>query len=159
MKIRSFLIVKTFVLISAVFVLYGCGSDLGCTVRGNNVNGRIYFPAGTPVEAGSTIVVQYSEDSFTTIEKTETVWNLQGLVALPYSVCADQDSTFQVRAFQDSDGDGSYDVGEYAGRDDGTSSGHDGYLGRIIVSPSATDEDQWPTVGTADIYLDDATVQ
>ena len=139
--------------------LVACSENqFNCEIQGNNVEGRIHFANGVPLESRTTILVQTSTDGFATApEYTEHVDNLQGLISLPYDICADPGSV-SVRAFQDTNGNGAYDAGEPAGRRDGTSSGHAAYSTFTIDPFDDQSEDaEWDTEEGVNFALDATT--
>jgi hypothetical protein len=138
-----------------------CGNAVECLVNGDNIKGHVIFPADSPGEAGKTVLVQFSKDSFATVASDTRVSNTQGLVAVPYSYCAETEKTFSVRAFQDSNGDGMWEAGEAAGRDDGTSDGNSTYKTYSFPKPqpSANPPVGWKIENDVNIWMDSTSAQ
>lgn len=138
--------------------LGGCGSSLDC-LTGDNVRGRVLMTSttsGTEPRGGAKLLIQYSEDSFTSIKRTATSDNKQGFTSVPFSLCADLDRNFQLRAFQDINGDRVWATGEAAGRDDGTANGNATYTSAQVSKTAAGLSSSREGV---EIVLDETTAQ
>lgn len=135
----------------------GCGNSLNCEIMGDNVHGRVNFDGAINVNSDAQVVVELSEDSFSTVKRSRTVLNRQGLLSVPFSLCADSDVPFQVRAFQDDNHNGAWDSGsEGAGRDDGSSGTHEAYSTRTVTS-SDLGSSSWDEVKDVNISIDETT--
>lgn len=122
----------------AVQLLAGCGNELDCALNGNNLKGRVTFAGNVPVQTGTTVVVQWSRDSFATVSgHTTSAANVQGLLSIPYGLCVDTDVNIQVRAFEDTNGNSSPDTGEPSGRYDQTSNGNGNFVDVLVHSTSS----------------------
>jgi hypothetical protein len=142
-------------------VTTGCGNQLNCAINGDNVKGHIGFTSTITPKTTSQIVVQYSTNSFTSVSDSKNLSNEQGLVVLPYTFCAANDADIAIRAFQDDNGNGNWDSGEGAGRNDGTTDGNANYLTHNFPhpQPSATPPVEWKVDENVDITLDSTSSQ
>ena len=140
------------VLLSALLGLTACGNSLNCTILGDNIAGHILYGSAVDVEKDSDLVIEWSSDSFATIVDSKSVQNIHGLVAVPYSACLDLDTDYQVRAFQDANGNGSLDTGETVGLYDGTSDGNG--TATTVNLPSSENNVNWQVEDGADITID-----
>lgn len=131
--------------------LAGCGNAVDCAINGDNLKGRVTYGAGVTVHQDANLVIQYSVSSFATDFSNGIKTNPQGLLTVPYGFCA-PNGTFQLRAFQDLNGNGSLDSGEPSGRLDGTSTGDATYLDKVVVNATSTTEAT--RVSDADIVID-----
>lgn len=135
---------------AALGSLVGCGNAIDCALNGDNLMGRVTFGTGVTVRADVNVVIQHSSTSFAT-EGTSTVKaNPQGLLTVPYGFCV-ADGTYQLRAFQDLNGNGSLDTGEPSGRLDGTDSGDATFVDRTVTETSS---DTTSRVTDADFVID-----
>lgn len=135
----------------------GCGNTLDCIIRGDNVKGRIVFGPGAPARARANTIVETSTDGFATSGDSGTSeHNLHGFISFDYSLCAPNDADFSVRAYQDENGNGTWDPGEANGRDDGTSDGHGAYRTYRLAAPIETEDDAgvWNVQRGVDITMD-----
>ncbi len=89
----------------------------------SHLSGRINFTAAVPPSLTAPIIVQYSTDGFATAQLGQTITdNPQGLLSIPFDIttaviaeCPMTDgAVFQIRAFQDTNGDGTWESGEGA---------------------------------------------
>ncbi|MCC7443006.1 MAG: hypothetical protein IT285_15340 [Bdellovibrionales bacterium] len=146
----------------ALPVLSGCGNALNCEIYGDNVEGRIYFTRDVEVDRGKNIVVEYSENAFTSVTKTSPLDNQQGLLSIPYSLCAESEVDFAIRAYQDENGNGVYDAGEGNGRHDLGPGSHTAYREHQLGPAEENAEDSndvWPTKSAVDVWLDETGAQ
>lgn len=136
MKIR----LNRIALLGAAFLATGCADALNCLISGDNVEGRINYSASVAPQAGKTLIIQYSTDSgFGSISGTASRTNDQGVLSMPYSLCVSEGTSYYIRAFQDSDSDGSYTAGEGSGRRDGTDSGNTAPTAVLVPSSASSD--------------------
>ncbi len=133
------------------FLATGCENALNCQIFGDNVRGRITFAPGIAVRSGVPLRVEWSKDSFATPQRGSGDVNDQGLLWVPYSLCADDGADLQFRAYQDFDGDGQLDAGEPSGRYDLTADGNAVYITKTL--PNSTDS-KWETLNGIDIAVD-----
>jgi hypothetical protein len=132
--------------------LVGTGCDeLDCLVSGDNVHGRVTFGVGTTIHQGTNILVQWSADSFSSVTGTTTESNMHGLVTVPFGMCVTTNTDYQLRAFQDFNGNGQPDTGEARGLYDGVN-GSDGAY--ITVRVGKDSQNAVTDYGPADIALD-----
>jgi hypothetical protein len=143
-------------IIALGLVITSCGSDLDCAIRGNNVEGYVTFTQAYPASTTQSVTIQLSEDDFTTVTREVRVANTQKFLTVGYSICANAGTAFKVRAFQDLDTDGTWESGEGAGRNDGTSTGHGTYTSHLITNSTSKD---WNVESDVNIYLDVTTSQ
>lgn len=116
----------------------GCGPGIDCVVNGDNVKGHVGFGTAVSINESAPLVVQWSNDSFAASNNSSTIDNRHGLVSVPYSFCLDQGS-YQFRAFQDLNSNGTLDAGEPSGRYDGTNDGSSGFVTKTITKYSSGD--------------------
>jgi len=140
--------------LSIVLVLgsAGCGNSLNCSILGENLKGRIDYSSEVDLEKDSTLVIEWSSESFATIDDSKTLQNIHGLVTVPYSACLELDSDYQVRVFQDTNGNGTLDTGETYGLYDGTSNGTG--TATVVNLPSSENNENWQMEDEADITID-----
>ena len=118
----------------------GCGNAINCALHGDNLKGRVGFAQSVAIRLDAAVVIQYSTDSFATVVLGSTSQaNPQGLVTIPFGICAPSDLDYQLRAFQDLNGHGTPDAGEAIGRDDGTSDGDQAYVVRRVTTNAQGD--------------------
>ncbi len=139
-------------LIACTLVLGGCGNSLKCALQGDNLKGHVTLAEGVPLASGADVVIEVSSDSFVTAAETVTRENLHALVAVPYSACISNDVDFNVRAFQDINGNGALDAGEFLGLYDGTSDGSG--TARTVNLPADETNETWEVEDGVDITLD-----
>ncbi len=138
-----------------LLLLISCGSEVGCALYGDNVEGHVTFTSTAPATLGAIVVIETSEDDFASIKRTVKVVNQQGFLTVGYSICADVDIVFKVRAYRDVDNDNAWESGEGAGRNDGTSDGHSTYTSHTI----SNSDGQWSVESGVNVYLDATTSQ
>lgn len=93
----------------------GCGKELQCAISGDNVSGHVVFGDYMPIQKGSRIHIEASTDDFATIDGSNTVTNVHGLITVSYSLCASSDKNLTFRAFQDMNGNDLLELGELSG--------------------------------------------
>lgn len=159
--IRKKLVVAGTVALLSIGTFLGCGKDTNCAVKGDNIKGHINFTNAIAPTAGKNIIIQYSTDNFSTVKDSKTMYNLQGLVTVPYSFCIDNDVNAVLRAFQDDNKDGTWQSGEGAGRDDGTSTGNATYTTHNLPAPQSNTNPpvEWKIDKGVDIWIDTTTAQ
>ena len=91
-----------------VLSISGCGKGVDCALNGDTIKGRVTFGANITVRSDVNVVVQYSSTSFASDKTNSSNSNSQGLLGVPYSICA-AEGTYQHRAFQDLNGNGELD--------------------------------------------------
>ncbi|HUP58540.1 MAG TPA: hypothetical protein VM598_13870 [Bdellovibrionota bacterium] len=122
-------------LAAVAFVATACGNPIDCAVNGDNLEGRITFGQGIPIRADAPLVIQYSTTSFATNGTPSTKTNPHGLPTVPYGFCVPV-GVYQLRAFQDLNGNGSLDAGEPSGRKDDTTTGNASFVNQTILLES-----------------------
>lgn len=144
-------------------LLTGCGNSMNCAILGNNVNGRINFGDRAPFGSQRTqLKVELSKDIFATVWQSQVVDNSQNLISVPYSLCADNNVNFTIRAFSDQNANGKWDAGEGTGRDDGTSDGNAAYVTRNIPYTAPADKNtsgDWKKINGVDIWIDEGATR
>ncbi len=131
----------------------GCGNSITCALQGDNLRGHVLFAEGVTIEPTAAIVVQVSTDSFATAGTTKfSVVNTNALVSVPYEACVDNDTTYQLRAFQDLDQDGVLEAGEAIGLYDDTDTGNAAY--QSVTIPSSVDQSTWTIEKDINLTLD-----
>ena len=138
--------------LAALFSTAGCGNSLNCALLGDNLRGRISLASEVPLDEGADIVVEWSDDAFATVSDSSSSTNVHGLVSIPYTACVSNDIAYSVRAYQDANGNGTGDTGEYLGQYDDTADGN-GTLKTVTV-PGSTDNTEWQVEDGIDITLD-----
>ena len=123
--------VATPVLLLLTVPLAGCGLSADCALNGETLQGRVTFGKTVSVRNDVDVVIQYSQNSFSTSIDRVQKSNPQGLLTVPYGFCAAEGS-YQVRAFQDLNGNGNLDSGESYGLMDGTDVGDASYINKTI---------------------------
>lgn len=151
MKMRTTVARVTFGVCSALLLLSGCGNEVDCLIRGDNVRGRVSFASGIEIVSSADIVVEWSQDGFSSVGGRSRQRNNNGLVNVPYSMCANDGVALSFRAYQDLDNDATLDAGENSGRFDGTGDGDAAFQSRTI--PEST-EQNWETIEAIDIAVD-----
>jgi hypothetical protein len=139
----------------------GCGNALNCAINGDNVRGHVLFGQAAQVDAGARVVVEWSKDGFGAVDGLDTIDNAQGLVSVPYSLCVDNNIEVSIRAYQDENGNGAWESGEAAGRDDGTSDGNATYTTHNLAGaePSGDASGNWEVEKDVNVWLDGSTSQ
>jgi len=132
-------------------LLTGCGQK-SCFTDGDNVHGRINFSERATPRTDKKIIIESSSDGFAVIDGTNYKVNPQEFLTVGYTVCAPVGKRFFVRAFQDENGNGIYDLGEPAGRNDGTDDGNSDY--KVHTIQNNTSKDEWNVISGVDITLD-----
>jgi len=137
----------------------GCGaaSAVNCAIYGNNFIGHVVYSELVPLQAGTNVLAEYSSDNFLTlgilgVNGQSSSNNQQGMVVIPFSLCIPESTNLNVRAFVDTNGNGTWDIGEATGRDDGTQNGNSTYITRNLSTG------QNKMVGV-DLYLDATTAR
>ncbi len=136
---------------SAFVALFSACNDLSCMLAGDNLKGRLTYSDSLSRVPGAPIIIQWSTDNFATIAGSRNWDNWLGLLTFEYSACVDSEIDYQVRAIQDTNGNGQYDSGEVEGRCDGTANGDSAFITKRV--PQSNGE-KWEVVNGADIVLD-----
>jgi hypothetical protein len=148
-------------LIASAFGGYGCGNAVSCALYGDNLKGHIDFTSAIPPSSDKRVILERSIDGGGTFAFAKNLSNSQGLLSLSYTLCVDNDVNVAVRAFQDDNGNGKWDSGEGAGREDGTADGNAPYKTHNFPkpNPSANPPVDWKIDANADITIDSTTAQ
>ena len=123
-----------FLSLTLLLLCIGCGKTVECILSGDNTSGHVNFGDYHPIEKGAAIRVEYSTDNFATVGGGKSVQNIQGLITVPYSICAPKDQGFVLRAYQDSNKNDALDSGEASGRHDGTTNGDASFISETVTS-------------------------
>jgi len=130
-----------------------CGNSITCAIQGDNLRGHVLFAEGVEIDSNADIVVQVSTDSFVSAPMTKSQFhNVNGLVSVPFEACIDNDTAYQVRAFQDSNRDGVLDSGEIVGLYDDTEDGNSTL--KSINIPGSADNSTWEVKKDINLTLD-----
>jgi uncharacterized protein (DUF2141 family) len=135
-------------------LLAGCGNAVNCVVDGDNLRGRITIGDSVKINSGAQLIVEWSTNSFATVptlSDTVAVKNVHGMPSVSYSACIYNDGTYQLRAFQDVNGNGVLDAGEGSGRYDGTAEGNGSFIPAVLTPKR---QGERPTLDHVDIGLD-----
>ncbi|MGZ3697442.1 MAG: hypothetical protein ACXWP5_05015 [Bdellovibrionota bacterium] len=146
---RIVFILPTWLAIAAT----GCGANSGCIINGDNVKGHVLSSTAAPVRSNVNIIVEISQDTFATVANRAVINNAQGLISVPYTICANTGVDFKVRAYQDTNGNSAWDSGEPSGRDDGTSNGN----ATNFTIRNITTTQGWTVLSGVDVTLDSTT--
>jgi len=130
-----------------------CGNTITCAIQGDNLRGHVLFAEGVEIDSDADIVVQISTDSFASAPMTKSQFhNVNGLVSVPFEACIDNDTSYEVRAFQDTNRDGVLDAGEQVGLYDDTENGNG--TPKPISIPGSADNTTWEVKKDINITLD-----
>lgn len=123
-----------------------------------SIKGRVVFGDRVSLTPNTPIVVQCSSDSFSTITARTTFRDPYGLITNQYEIPnVPKNTDVTVRAFQDLNGNGTWDSGEPSGRYDGTTNGNATHTTVRINGCASCTIDNPDDVSEIDFFLDSMT--
>lgn len=98
-----------------LFTISCSKKDLECALHGDNAFGRVTYASEVPLDGRGHVRVEWSSNSFTSVDGGKNYDNNHALPTFSYSLCLDSNVTYAFRAFQDLNFNDQKDSGELSG--------------------------------------------